>query len=74
MEEVCTFFCGYLVKFRVIWCIFFHFGIKHQEKSGNPDVLLLNKNARNDDVRDRSWKRVFNKMAAILGHEKSDSF
>jgi hypothetical protein len=30
-----------LVYFMVIWFIFPHFGMLHQEKSGNPDVKAI---------------------------------
>jgi hypothetical protein len=28
--------CRHLAYFMVIWYIFYHFGMLHQEKSGNP--------------------------------------
>jgi hypothetical protein len=42
VENVCILssigvICGYLVDFVVIWCIFYPFGMLHQEKSGNPE-------------------------------------
>jgi hypothetical protein len=34
-------FYGHLVNIVVIWYIFFHFGILHREKSGNPTLVTL---------------------------------
>jgi hypothetical protein len=42
---LCSFgaFCAHLVHLVLIWCILSSYGIMHQEKSGNPAVLIERK-------------------------------